>query len=558
MYLGNAKKNARFYDLRKLPLFAGSKLLYLPETSHLELEQQLKTAGPRLPPDLSLRLIALLAVRLDISAGPFTTEAGELVASHLGVLLNAEVDQPFLKIKYPSEPILATVAALTLRVTGWDRPLMTLCNYIDSSVVDAGFRGELLTKVVCLLAMDDLLDTLPSQKSPIPSPKSAPKLGARRRSRTSSASRTLPLSQRESSSEKLSALLEQKPPRTPFPSETDTPNYWRYAKPVKVSQFVDQLIIPPQGYQSFSAALISKREDLKVHEDKLHQFLNGWVFFNHFIKMEMRISIPLMARAWNRGVALICDSCTHTFDFVIPVMLAQPGDQTNLGPMFDDWNNEQLDEGCRWMSFILINSRNYHDAKNHDTAAFSIAPTTTNFMEKWRFDKFQHIYLSVLQEFGPEGAPGKVKILSPVHGPEKRAQIAVVLNGHGGETYKCLTDLPSVDRQFQRRKLTQEAIKQLKQRVDFEEREDKKDDIERIALHEGFFGTTKTEERWREHWKVAEENMQAAEQSNDAEMPDVRGTSILPQEEDSDDELEEESDEELEEDSDEGDPMDME
>ena len=137
MYLGKDEYNKQFYDLRKLAVVAGTKLLYLPGMSHLELEQQMKNIGARLPNDMSLRLLALLAVRLDITAGAFTTEAGELVASHLGVVVDADVEHPFLKIRYPSEPILAAVAALHLRVTGWGRPLMTLCNYIDSSVVDA-------------------------------------------------------------------------------------------------------------------------------------------------------------------------------------------------------------------------------------------------------------------------------------------------------------------------------------------------------------------------------------------------------------------------------------
>ena len=47
---------------------------------------------------------------------------------------------------------------------------MVLCNFIDSSIVDAGFRGELLTKVICLIAMDELLDMLQPRQSPNPSP----------------------------------------------------------------------------------------------------------------------------------------------------------------------------------------------------------------------------------------------------------------------------------------------------------------------------------------------------------------------------------------------------
>ena len=185
MYSGKGKNalNIRYYDLQKLAAVAGSKLLYLDGTSHLKLQEELNKAGTKLPPSLSLRLLALLAVRLAITAGPSTIEARELMSSHLGVLVSAETERPYLKIAYPSEPILATVGALHLKATGWDRPLMAICNYIDSLVVDAGFRGELLTKVICLLTMDDLLDTLQRQKSPQPSPKKKSSSHGERQSR---------------------------------------------------------------------------------------------------------------------------------------------------------------------------------------------------------------------------------------------------------------------------------------------------------------------------------------------------------------------------------------
>ena len=170
MYMGRDKANNQFYDIGKMTLVAGNKLLCMSGNSVVDLGNQVRTAGPRLTPDLSLKLFALLAVRLDIAAGPFTTEAGELVSSHLAVLIDVNTDRSFLKTAYPSEPILAATAAQHLEVTGWGRPLMVLCNFIDSSIVGAGFRGELLTKVICLIAMDELLDMLQPRQSPNPSP----------------------------------------------------------------------------------------------------------------------------------------------------------------------------------------------------------------------------------------------------------------------------------------------------------------------------------------------------------------------------------------------------
>jgi hypothetical protein len=519
MYSGRNAHNIRYYDIQKLVAVAGSKLLYLEGTSHLQLQQQMKEAGTKLSLGLSLRLLSLLAVRLAIAAGPSTIEAGELVASHLAVLVSAETEHPFLKIGYPSEPILATAAALHLQTTGWDRPLMALCKYIDSSVVDAGFRGELLTKVICLLTMDQLLDTLQPQKSPKSSPKKDSSSQRGRQSPASSAS-SRPSSSQQVSPSKTLSLSSERP--LSQPRESEPLNYWRYTKPVKASQFLDDLLVAPPGHRSFSEALISKYEDLNVDKDKLNQFLNGWVFFNHFIRSEVRISIELIVRAWNRGGALMCKPCTNSIDFVIPVMLAQSDDETNFGPMFDDWTDAQISEGCRWLSFILINTKNFRDPADHDTDAVGIAPKTANFDDKWKFDQSQNIYLSILQELGPEGEPGTIKILPRTHGKAKRTQIAVVLTGHGGETYKCLADLRSDHPQFQRRKLTQEAIKQLKRRVEFAAKGGDEDDIEYVSLQEGFVGRRTANERWRQDWKAMKQG------SEDVEMRDIGMAAEVP------------------------------
>ena len=295
-------------------------------------------------------------------------------------------------------------------------------------------------------------------------------------------------------------------PQTPPPSNPDTPNYWRYTKPVRVHQYLNQLLVPPSGYQSFSECLYSKYTELKVPKDKLDQFLNGWVFFNHFIRCEEKISIELVAEAWSRGVGIMCKPNTTSINFVIPVMLAQSADETNLGPMFDDWTRAELDEGCRHYSAIFINSKNFHDPVDHDTDALNMAVKAANFKDKSRFDKSGNIYLSFLQQFGPEGGNGRVTF-PRIRGETDRTQIAVVLNGYGQETYKCLIDLPPNHPQFQSRKLTQEAIRQLKQRVEFGGKKSE-DDIERVTLEEGFFGTRTMKEKWHDHWRGIEQNMQ--------------------------------------------------
>jgi hypothetical protein len=136
LYEAHTKANPFFgikASLKEISVLAGNKLLCMPRDSIQELVEQVKQTGPRMSKRLSLQLLALLCVRLDIAVGPFTIEAGELVASHLAVLVRANTDQSFLKTAYPSEPILASASANHLEKIGWGRPLLVLCIYINSS-----------------------------------------------------------------------------------------------------------------------------------------------------------------------------------------------------------------------------------------------------------------------------------------------------------------------------------------------------------------------------------------------------------------------------------------
>jgi hypothetical protein len=57
-------------------------------------------------------------------------------------------------------------------------------------------------------------------------------------------------------------------------------------------------------------------------------------------------------------------------DHIIPVMLADAG-QAKFGPLHGIWNQEQINEARRHLSYILINSKNYSHAKQQVNAAWS-------------------------------------------------------------------------------------------------------------------------------------------------------------------------------------------
>jgi len=103
-----------------------------------------------------LNWLALLGCRLAIAVGPFSREAEEMVSSHLAVLLNTDKDRHFLKIHYPSELILGEASATMTAHTGWGPALKALYNHLQNGIINAGYRGELLSKLLCLIAMDSI------------------------------------------------------------------------------------------------------------------------------------------------------------------------------------------------------------------------------------------------------------------------------------------------------------------------------------------------------------------------------------------------------------------
>jgi len=66
----------------------------------------------------------------------------------------------------------------------------------------------------------------------------------------------------------------------------------------------------------------------------------------------------------------MCMTNTEGIDHIIPVMLADAG-QAKFGPLHGIWSEEQINEARRHLSYILINSKNYSNAKQQVNAAWS-------------------------------------------------------------------------------------------------------------------------------------------------------------------------------------------
>jgi hypothetical protein len=381
--------NSTYWDKEKIVQIAISKLLGLAVDSADRLfltEVQESHNGP-IPRQTSLRLLAVLSPRLALAAGPFSSEAVEMVSSHLAVLLRSDEERHFINTYYPSEPILGEASAVIMKRVGWGSHLRALYQHMKNGIVAAGYRGELLSKVLCLMAMDD-----------------TPK---------------------------------------PLPANLNSP-YWKHTQPVTVRNFLDSWLAPPGKYQTFSEAL-SHTSDLNLIDMKEFQrFLDGHVFFNHFIRLDSIVSIRTIVHAWNRGAAIMTKEMNDSFDHVIPVMLAAENEAPTFGQMYQEWTEAQKQQAYSNVSYILINSKNYASNANHNTAADECRPKKHNFVDYKDVNGSKVVYLAIAQGFGNrQRKESHVNIIG--RGSKNTGnyrQIKVVLKGIGPDTYKCLRAAP--------------------------------------------------------------------------------------------------------------------
>jgi hypothetical protein len=102
-------------------------------------------------------MLALMGCRIAIQTGSYVFLVQELVASHMMVLAKVENNREQLEGCYPSEPILAEASSAVTARNGWTKPLQTLIASLRHGIVQNGFRGEFVTKVLLCMTMEDCL-----------------------------------------------------------------------------------------------------------------------------------------------------------------------------------------------------------------------------------------------------------------------------------------------------------------------------------------------------------------------------------------------------------------
>jgi hypothetical protein len=101
--------------------------------------------------------IAILSTRAAVNIAPSSHLANELVGGHLGVCVHTFPKRESMLVCYPSEPVVAEASAQLLNAMdgrGWAVALENLLQAIQVGELDAGKLGELVVRIVLLLAFD--------------------------------------------------------------------------------------------------------------------------------------------------------------------------------------------------------------------------------------------------------------------------------------------------------------------------------------------------------------------------------------------------------------------
>lgn len=111
---------------------------------------------------LQLAYMAILSSRYNIDISSLSTFASQLIANNMGTCSFISADRTTVVTKYISEPLL-TESATTLMWGEIDQTINSstrihifehLHQFLASGVVESGYRGELIGRIVLLLGRD--------------------------------------------------------------------------------------------------------------------------------------------------------------------------------------------------------------------------------------------------------------------------------------------------------------------------------------------------------------------------------------------------------------------
>ena len=376
--------------------------------------------------DVKLKMLACLGPRLAIQTGPYVTATKELVASHMMTLERVGTNHDHLETRYLSEPILAEAAAQGTANHGWAKPLEALVSEMRHGIVDRGFRGEFITKVLLCMAVEDaqreVSKTSGSQKgwqftqpitvqqflnsllrNPFPQEREI-SASAADIIFSASGKRILPTDDEAQITRKTKKLAKMSFDDSTSDDEEEVVIDNSDGQPATDNSFVDQFIKP----EAEQFKIFGRKTPTPARENALKGLLHGQVFFNHFIRTETILRPSLLLKAWNRGAGIMTRNGATGVDFVIPVVMRGKlrGD---LGPFIGSWSDkqEELAEGI--IAYILIQTKSRTDVSPSDvrkalTRCIPITRKHKPYDPLPNFTKHNptNPYISILMEFGLE------------------------------------------------------------------------------------------------------------------------------------------------------------
>lgn len=258
--------------------------------------------------------MALLGCRFALNFHAFASFVPTLCASHMATCLFIHQNPEHIVAGYPSEPVLAEASArATHRYDAFriDILLEHLISQVKQGVVEAGYRGELVAKIILLLARD-------------------------------------------------LAVVGGETPATANDSTTSV------IDACTVQQYLDTLC----GKETVAKYL---KAECPVQD--FQAFLQGHVYFTHFVYIVYTPTLEQMKKFFMRGAAIFCRRMQQGIDCIIPVFLHN-----------DHW------------SYILVSVKNYCSNSNES----SLAPTKSNAAKAGINEPESYPYLLLFMDVGPE------------------------------------------------------------------------------------------------------------------------------------------------------------
>jgi hypothetical protein len=182
---------------------------------------------------------------------------------------------------------------------------------------------------------------------------------------------------------------------------------------------------PRQAQPDHSERPKKKRKVEKVDVDNgnamttesLGRLSEGYVFFNHFIATNEKLTPSLLLQAWNRGAAIMSKPNTVGIDFIVPIVLPPEEKHTcNLGPLFGTWDPEAEQAGERLLSYICIDAKNWEEMTKSllRNALDKCKPSSDNFNHHTPRNPF----ISLVASFGTPSPRDKYVEIWPVRNTE--------------------------------------------------------------------------------------------------------------------------------------------